>query len=248
VKERFAVAQEEKTALCIVAHADDIEFDGAGMLALWIREGWRVYYVICTDGSGGGPDDATDVSAAARQRVIEIRQQEQRAAAQILGVQDVIFLGYPDGELQPDLRLQRELVRLLRQYRPARVLFQSPDRTWTPTLIIQRYHPDHMAAGQAALSAVYPASQNPWAFPDLFEQGFKPHKVDEVYITNAPILNYIVDITEVMDLKMAALRAHVSQMGEQMVQMEQLLRSIDAETGQKYGYTYAEAYHRIDHR
>jgi LmbE family N-acetylglucosaminyl deacetylase len=240
--------EENKLALAIVAHADDIEFGAAGTSARWVRDGCDVYYVICTDGGSGGPDDATDVSPQARQRVVDVRKQEQRAAAAITGVKDVLFLDYIDGQLQASLELRRTLVRLIRQYRPARILCQSPDRSWTPALSMGRYHPDHRAAGQATLEAIYPAAQNPWDFPELFQEGFKPHKVSEIYIMGAPVSNHAVDITETIDVKMAALRAHASQIGEHIDELESRLRSWASETGKRYNMEYAEEFHLVQHR
>ncbi len=239
--------EQNKVAMVIVAHEDDAEFSCAGMAALWIRDGWDVYYVICADGGSGGPDDAIDVSHEARQKIVVIREEEQRNAGKVIGLKDVFFLGYPDGQLQPSLDLRRDLVRLLRQYKPSRVVCQSPDRSWTPNFIIQRYHHDHLAAGRATLEAIYPSSQNPWDFPELLEQEhLLPHKVSEIFISGAPTQNFAVDVTSTMDTKMAALRVHVSQMGEHMDEMEQWLRSIGAEIGKKYGYEYAEEFHRVE--
>lgn len=238
---------QNRVAMVVVAHADDAEFEGAGTAAAWVKDGWDVYYVICADGSGGGPDDALDVSHGARQKVVVMREHEQREAGRILGLKDVFFLGYPDGQLQPSQDLKRDLVRLFRQYKPARVICQSPDRSWTPTLIIQAYHSDHLAAGRAALEAVYPASQNPWDFPELLEQeGLLPHKVTEIFVTGAPTQNYAIDITATIDLKMAALQAHKSQMGEHITEWQEMLRTENAVTGKKYGYQYAEEFHHIE--
>jgi LmbE family N-acetylglucosaminyl deacetylase len=248
---RIAIVSEQeqnKVAMVIVAHPDDAEFACAGSVALWVREGWDVYFVICTDGGGGGSDDATDVGPAARQQVVETRQKEQREAGKVLGLKDVIFLGYPDGQLQPNADVRRSIVRLLRQYRPSRVVCQSPDMSWTPALIIQRYHPDHIAAGQATVAAIYPASQNPWDFPELFAEGLKPHKISEILITAAPTTNFAVDISSTIEQKMAALRAHVSQLGDHMDEIEKWLRPIMQEMGKKYGYTYAEEFHRVENR
>jgi LmbE family N-acetylglucosaminyl deacetylase len=233
--------------MVIVAHPDDAEFEGAGAAALWARAGWDVYYVICTDGSGGGPDEATDVSMAARQKVIDMRMQEQRDACAALGVKDVKFLGYPDGQLQPTLEVRRDIVRLLRQYRPSRVICQSPERTWEPSFIIQRYHPDHLAAGRAAIEAIYPASQNPWDFPELLEQEhLHPHKVSEIYITGAPTINFTLDISPVMDQKIEALRAHRSQLTQDFDRIEEFVRSWSAQIGKKFGAAYAEQFHRVE--
>jgi LmbE family N-acetylglucosaminyl deacetylase len=238
-----------KVAMVIVAHPDDAEFACAGTVALWAREGWDVSYVICTDGGSGGPDEATDVSAAQRNIVIETRKQEQRAACAVLGAQDVLFLGYPDGQLRPTLELRRDIVRLLRRYRPARVICQSPDRIWSPSYSLGRHHPDHLAAGQATLEAIYPASQNPWDFPELLAEGLLPHKVAEVYVAAPPVVNFHVDITTTMDQKLAALRAHASQISEEAyAKIEQWQRSMSATMGERYGVTYAEEYHLIKNR
>jgi LmbE family N-acetylglucosaminyl deacetylase len=244
----MSTQEQHKVAMIIMAHPDDMEFVGSGTAALWAREGWDVYLVICTDGSGGGPDEATDVGPEARQRTVDTRQQEQYAAARILGLKEVFFLGYPDGQLQPTLEVRRKIVSLLRRYRPTRVICQSPDRDWTPPMIIQAYHPDHMAAGQATLAAIYPASQNPWDFPELLEQGLKPHKVEEIYITAAPTQNYAVDISTTLDVKIAALQAHASQIGNFGAELDKMLRTFGAESGKKYGYDYAEEFHRIENR
>jgi len=241
--------EQPGVAMVIIAHADDAEFAAAGTVALWAREGWDVYYVVCTDGGSGGPDEATDVSSAARQRVIETRKKEQQAAAKVLGVKDVLFLGYPDGQLQPDLALRCNIVRLLRRYRPTRVIFQSPDRAWAPTLRVGAYHSDHMAAGQATLAAIYPASQNPWDFPELLEEeGLKPHKVSELYIMAAPVVNYGVDITTTIETKLEALRAHESQVGNHIADLEQRLRFFSTEAGKRHGYAFAEEFHRVENR
>jgi LmbE family N-acetylglucosaminyl deacetylase len=175
-----------------------------------------------------------------------MRKEEQRTAGKILGLKDVIFLDYPDGTIQPTLELRRDLVRVLRQYRPARVICQSPDRTWMPTLIVPGYHPDHLAVGRAALAAIYPASQNPWDFPELLDEGLMPHKVREIYIMGAPVQNYWVDISETIEVKMAALFEHKSQYVGNRERFEELVRGRSAELGQKHGVAYAEEFHRAE--
>ncbi len=237
--------EQKKVAMVIFAHPDDAEFACAGTVALWAREGWNVYYIVCTNGAGGGPDNATDVGPAAQQAIRETRMREQQAVGEILGLKEVIFLDYPDGLLQPSIELRRDLVRLLRHYQPTRVVCQSPDRTWTPTFNIRRHHPDHLAAGQAALAAIYPASQNPWDFPELLEEGLRPHKVSEIYISGAPVLNYFVDISATIDLKVAAIGAHASQHINNP-DMESRVRNFSAEQGKKYGVAYAEEFHRTE--
>jgi LmbE family N-acetylglucosaminyl deacetylase len=197
-----------------------------------------VYYVIVTDGSGGGPDntDTLDLGSEARQQVIVARQHEQRTASGLLGVEDVFFLGYPDGALQfqPMLEVRRDLVRLLRRYRPTRVICQSPDRTWEPGTPVWVNHADHLAAGKAAIEAIYTASQNRWEFPELLlDEGLEPHKVDEVYFLFAPVFNHFEVVTKTIEVKEAALRAHSSQFGgaEGIEDMVKLMLSWDRESG-----------------
>ncbi len=238
--------QQNKVAMVICAHADDAEFGCSGTIALWVKEGWDVYYVLCTDGSGGGPDEATDVGPEARAKVVETRKVEQRAAGKVLGLKDVVFLGYQDGQLQPTLDLRRDLVRLMRQYKPSRVVCQSPDRSWTPVMRIQGYHPDHLAAGRAALEAIYPASQNPWDFPELMAEGYKPHKVSEIYIFGAPTKNFAVDISSTIEIKIEALRAHVSQLSSHFEQIEGWIRSGAEDAGKRNGFAFAEEFHRTE--
>ncbi len=238
--------EQNKVAMVIIAHPDDAEFGCAGTVAIWAREGWDVYYVVCTDGAGGGPDDATDVGLEAQRKGTETRKREQLAAGEILGIKDVVFLDYPDGELEPTIELRRDLVRALRGYRPARVICPSPDRIWTPVLMIRRYHPDHLAVGVASLAAIYPATQNPWAFPELMDEGLPPHKVSEIYIMGAPVVNYAVDISATIQQKLAALRAHTSQIGNFADEMEQRILKSNAEQGAKYGMSYAEEFHRVE--
>jgi LmbE family N-acetylglucosaminyl deacetylase len=241
--------EQNKVAMVIVAHPDDAEFGAAGTVATWVRDGWDVYYVICTDATGGGPDDATDVGPTAKRRISEIRKREQRAAGVVLGLKDVFFLDYPDGQLYPTIELRRDLVRLLRKYRPSRVVCQSPERTWTPTLTIGRYHSDHLAAGQATLAAIYPMSQNPWDFPELLEEeGLLPHKISEVYISGAPNVNHFVDISDTIDIKIEALLCHASQFVGRMDELKDIVRTRSADLGTRYGVAYAEEFHRTENR
>lgn len=239
----MSTEQENKTALVIMAHPDDAEFGSAGTTLTWVQDGWDVHYVICTDASGGGLDEATDVGREARRAISEVRKQEQRAAGDILGLKEIVFLDYPDGLLEPSLELRRDLVRMLRTYRPSRVICPCPDRVWTPNYFIQRHHPDHLAVGQAALAAIYPASQNPWDFPELLEEGLFPHKVSEVYVTGAPVINHAVDITETFETKLKALQAHESQVSANWERLEEMMRKGAQKLGEQHGFTYAEEFH-----
>jgi LmbE family N-acetylglucosaminyl deacetylase len=234
--------QLEKIAMIIVAHPDDGEFGCAGTVAAWVNEGWEVHYLICSDGSGGGSDDEREVGLEARRRITAVRKKEQRDACDILGVKDLVFLDYPDGMLEPSIALRKDIVRQLRRYRPTRVIIQSPDRSWQPLMPIPRYHPDHMAAGQAAIAAIYPASQNPWDFPELLAEGLEPHRVREIYIMGAPFPNHAVDISETIDIKFEALKAHTSQHSDFSLTAQRVRGWLTA-SGQAYGYEFAEIYH-----
>lgn len=234
---------ENKVAMVIMAHPDDAEFSCAGTVAKWIQEGWSVYYVVCTEAGSGGPDEATDVGEEARRQISETRHAEQRAAGRVLGLKDVIFLDYRDGELQPTLEFRRDIVRLLRTYKPYRVICQSPERSWTPQMYIGAYHPDHRACGEGVISALYPASQNPWDFPELLAEGLKPHKVKELYVVGAPNLNHWVDISDTLERKIEALMEHASQFIGRSNEVAQRVREQRATIGQKYGVSYAEEFH-----
>ena len=238
--------ESRKVGMVIMAHPDDAEFGSAGTVARWVREGWKVYYVVCTDGGGGGPDDANDCELPARRELNKLRKREQRAAGQILGLADVFFLDHLDGQLENTIELRRDLVRLIRRYRPTRVICPSPDRVWEPDYSVRRHHPDHLACGQASLAALYPAAQNPWDFPELISQGLKPHRVREFYVTNAPVNNHAEDISDTIEVKIKALAAHVSQVGENIEELGKMLRENAAERGKPYKLKMAEVFHRVE--
>ena len=201
--------------LVVAAHPDDVDFGLAGTVATWTDAGIEVVYCIVTNGDAGGGDPSVS-----RADIPAIRQAEQIAAAKCVGVSDVRFLGYPDGRLEPSLGLRRDIARVIRQVRPDRLACQSPDRNY---LRIPASHPDHRAAGAAALDAVYPDARNPFAFPELAEQGLEAWVVREVWISGSPEPAHFVDITDTFDRKVAALRAHVSQTGH-MTNLEDMLR------------------------
>ncbi|HEX2280164.1 MAG TPA: PIG-L deacetylase family protein [Thermomicrobiales bacterium] len=232
----------EKRALVIMAHPDDAEFSCAGTVAKWVREGWEVHYLVVTDATGGGSDEATEVGAEARELIANTRKAEQREAGRILGLTGIEFLDYPDGVIEPTITLRHDIVRVIRRIRPSRVVCPSPDRRWDP-YTIGRYHPDHLAVGAAALAAVYPASQNPWDFPELLLEGLQPHKVSEVWVVGAPQNNHWVDVSDTVDLKIDALRAHHSQLGEHFDRVEENVRRWLGERGKQHGVCAAEEFH-----
>jgi LmbE family N-acetylglucosaminyl deacetylase len=238
-------ATERKVGMAIMAHPDDYEFGAAGTIAKWIREGWTFYYVICTDGGGGGGDDATDCGPAARRELNKLRKREQRAAGAVLGLEDIFFLDHIDGQLENTIELRRELVRLIRRYKPTRVLCPSPDRVWAPEYHVKRHHPDHLACGEAALAALYPAAQNPWDFPELLDQGLMPHQVSEFYVTGAPVVNHAEEIKDTIDIKIAALAEHKSQVGVRIDDLGKMLRDGARDRGKEHGMKMAEVFHKI---
>ena len=192
--------------LAVLAHPDDVDFGAAGSIRAWVEAGVEVSYCLITNGDAGGFDP--DVP---RSQIPAIRQAEQRAAGAVLGVTDIGFLGYRDGELAVSHGLRRDISRVIRQARPDRMLIQSPERNWGR---IQASHPDHLAAGEAAIQAVYPDARNPFAHASLLaDEGLEAWTVPEVWIMASPAPDFFVDITDQFPHKVAALRAHESQTG-----------------------------------
>jgi LmbE family N-acetylglucosaminyl deacetylase len=195
--------------LVILAHPDDPEFFCGGTLALWADEGRPIHYCLLTRGERGGDQADTDPALLARER-----EAEQRAAARVLGVRSVEFLNQPDGYLTPDLNLRKQLVRSIRQMRPDILVTCDPTNFFPGDRYIN--HPDHRAAGQVALDAVFPAAGSAMFFPELLaEEGLSPHKVQQVYVSLAQSPNLVVDVTGTMARKIAALREHRSQISDQ---------------------------------
>ena len=192
--------------LVVAAHPDDVDFGVAGTVAAWVKAGVEVSYCIVTDGDAGGSDRLMDRSMMAR-----IRREEQRAAASEVGVTDVVFLGHPDGRVAASLELRRDISRHIRAVRPNRVVCPSPERWWDR---LPASHPDHLAAGEATVCAVYPDSRNPFAHPELLAEGLEPFTVPEIWMMVSPEPNRVVDVTDTFPLKVAALRRHKSQVGE----------------------------------
>lgn len=226
----------------VAAHPDDVDFGAAGTVASWTKAGVDVAYCICTSGDAGGFD------ATPRERMRMLREDEQRAAAAAVGVSDVVFLGYPDGRLTPSLELRRDICREIRRFRPDRVLTQSPEIFWQR---IVASHPDHRAAGEATLAAVYPDARNPFAHPELLEdEGMEAWTVPELWLMASPIerINHFVDVTDTFDAKVAALRAHRSQTGH-MDGLEEMLRGwlgMVAKRGGLPDGRFAEAFQVVD--
>ncbi|REE98237.1 LmbE family N-acetylglucosaminyl deacetylase [Thermomonospora umbrina] len=215
-----------RRVLAVMAHPDDVDFGAAGTIALWTAQGVEVTYLMVTDGDAGGSDDGVS-----REEMAALRRDEQRAAAKAVGVTDVRFLGRPDGRLEAALDLRRDIARVIRQVRPDRVVTHSPERNYR---VIYPSHPDHRAVGAAALDAVYPDARNPYAFPELREEGLEAWTTSEVWLSGGPVVDHRVDVTEVFDRKVAALRAHVSQIA-QMDDLEGMLRGFLGAIAQEGG-------------
>ncbi len=223
--------------MVITAHPDDIEFVVAGTVAKWVQAGARVAYVLATSGDAGSHQPGMT-----REELARIREAEQRAAARVVGVDNVVFLGYHDGEVEPTLELRRDLVREIRRFKPDTVICSDPTRL----LIGDRYinHPDHRAVGQAALDAIAPAAAMPLVFSELREEGLEPHRVKSVLVASSAEPDTWIDISGTIDLKIEALRKHASQFPDGW-DPEELLREWGAENGSEVGVPYAEAYRRI---
>lgn len=197
-----------RIALAIAAHPDDADFGCAGTAHLWSQQGWEFYYLVCTDGSKGSNDPSLTPD-----RLVPMRRREQRAAAEVLGVKDVLFLdGYVDGELTYSRQLLGDVVRVIRQVRPYAVFTHEPSQIFHRNVFVN--HSDHRTAGLIAVDAVYPSARDRWNFPEQLDEGLEPHNVRELFIWGSDEPNFAVDISDVVDTKIQALLQHHSQFGE----------------------------------
>ena len=221
--------------LVIAAHPDDSEFGAAGTVAKWIREGRRAAYLVCTSGEKGTTDPALTPEA-----LIGIREAEQRAAARVLGVHEVVFLRQPDQGLEDTAEFRKSIARMIRSFRPDIVMTSDPYRRYI-------WHRDHRIIGQVVLDAVFPYARDRLAYPDLLAEGLMPHKVREIYFWGTEDINFRSDISETFDLMIAALRCHASQVrefnrGDPVEWLRQRCREMAA--GEAFGL--AEGFHRVE--
>jgi len=231
---------EIERILVVTAHPDDVDFGSAGSVARWTDAGIEVAYCICTNGEAGGFDESVPRSTMA-----EIRQAEQRAAAKVVGVTDVTFLGYPDGRLEATIELRRDISRVIRRVRPQRVVGQSPERNFAR---MYASHPDHLAAGEATMAAVYPDARNPFAHPELRDEGLEAWSVPEMYLATAGTPDVCVEITDTFERKLDALRCHASQMTD-LDGLDARIRGWNTENARAGGLpdgALAETYLRVD--
>ena len=223
-------------ALVVTPHPDDAEFGCAGTVARWVREGCEVAYVLCTDGGKGTANPEVTPQALA-----ETREREQRAACAVLGVKEVVCLGYPDGELEESRQFLREIVRQIRRFRPEVVFCPEFFRKGS-------WHRDHRVTGRVVVDACFPYARDYLHFPELWkEEGLAPHKVATVLMWGSEEPDTFLDITDTIEQKVQALLAHASQI-EPHWRAGERIREWARGHGEKAGVQYAEAFRRIDFR
>jgi LmbE family N-acetylglucosaminyl deacetylase len=221
--------------MVVTPHPDDAEYGVAGTVARWAREGKEIVYVVCTSGDKGTSDPSMKPEELAR-----IREQEQLAAAELLGVREVIFLRHADQSLEDTPEFRKEIVRLIRMYRPETVVTADPYRRYI-------WHRDHRITGQVTLDAVFPYARDRLSYPELLDEGLQPHAVREVFLWASEDLNYRSDITDTFDIKVAALRCHKSQIGQNPSrEVEKWLRQRHETMAEGEDFELAEAFHRVE--
>ncbi len=224
---------EKADVVVVTPHPDDAEFGVAGTVARWTKQGKQVVYVVCTNGNKG----TSDLNQKPEQ-LAEIRQGEQRAAAEVLGVREVIFLGNPDQGLEDTPEFRKQIVRMIRQYRPETVVTADPYRRYI-------WHRDHRIAGQVTIDAVFPYARDHLAYPELLEEDLQPHKVKEMLFWASENINYLSDITDTFELKLTALKCHESQVSSMKVSdLEDWLRKRCSDLAEGEDFDLAEAFHR----
>jgi LmbE family N-acetylglucosaminyl deacetylase len=228
---------EIERVLVVTAHPDDVDFGAGGTIASWTAKGISVSYYICTNGDQGGVDPSVT-----REEMRQIRQREQRAAGEVLGVSDINFLNYRDGWLEPTITLRKDIVRAIRTVRPQRMLIQSPERNWNR---LGASHPDHLAAGEAAIQAIYPDSGNRFAFEDLLhDEKLEPWEIKEAWVFMSEKTDHVVDITDTFEKKLAAIKSHLSQTAHND-ELDQRIRDWGLRNGEEAGLAagrYAESF------
>jgi LmbE family N-acetylglucosaminyl deacetylase len=227
---------EDVYLLVIAPHPDDSEFGMAGTVAGLTKEGKKVVYVICTNGDKGTSDRTIKPAD-----LVVIRHKEQQAAADVLGVSEVVFLDYPDQGIEETPEFRKELVRLIRKYKPEVVASCDPYRKYM-------WHRDHRLTGQVVADAVFPFSRDHLAYPDLLDQGYEPHKVKEMWFWGTDDVNHRVDITATFETKLKALRCHKSQVGDVPAEMEERLRGFAKQNAKDQPFELGEAFHRVEMR
>jgi len=221
--------------MVVTPHPDDAEYGVAGTVVRWVSQGKEIVYVVCTNGDKGTSD-----ASVKPEELAKTREEEQIAAANLLGVREVIFLRHPDQGLEDTPEFRKEIVRLIRMYRPETVVTADPYRRYI-------WHRDHRMTGQVTLDAIFPYARDIFSYPDLTKEGLDPHKVKEVLLWGTEDVNYRSDITETFDMKLSALRCHKSQVGHIPLQeLEERLRERHSSLAQGEEYELAEGFHRVE--
>ncbi len=230
------MTNDETYLMVVTPHPDDAEFGVAGTVARLTQEGKKVVYVVCTNGDKGTSDINMKPEA-----LVKIREQEQLAAAKLLGVSDVVFLRYPDQGLEDTHDFRKALVRVIRRYKPFAVVTADPYRKYM-------WHRDHRMAGTVTLDAVFPYSRDHLSYPELLDEGLEPHKVREMWFWASDEPNFRSDVTDTFDTKLAALGCHKSQVGDIPPEMRQRLKEWGKMQAEGEDFELAEAFHRIEMR
>ena len=221
--------------MVVTPHPDDAEYGVAGTVVRWVSQGKEIVYVVCTNGDKGTSD-----ASVKPEELAKTREEEQIAAANLLGVREVIFLRHPDQGLEDTPGFRKEIVRLIRMYRPETVVTADPYRRYI-------WHRDHRMTGQVTLDAIFPYARDIYSYPDLTKEGLDPHKVKEVLLWGTEDVNYRSDITKTFDVKLSALRCHKSQVGHIPLQeLEERLRERHSSLAQGEEYELAEGFHRVE--
>ena len=225
-----------KRAMSIHAHPDDQEFSVAGTLAKWAKAGCEIISVVITSGDSGSNDPSK--GAEYKTELAKLREGEQTAANNIIGVKETIFMRYPDGELEPTIALRKELTRLIRRHKPDVVLTGNPEAWFYGNEYIN--HPDHRAAAQAACEAVFPSAGSRLIFADLLTEGFEPHEVKRLYVHGTEKPDTWIDISETMEIKVESLQQHASQIP--VDEVGKWMRDWAKEDAKDKEFEYAESY------
>ncbi len=224
-----------EVVMVVIPHPDDAEINTAGTVAKWAEEGKRIIYVVTTNGDKGSSDPQADLQEIAR-----IREKEQLEASKLLGVEETVFMGYSDQCLEDTPDFRKELVRLIRKFRPQKVITVDPFRRYP-------WHRDHRITGQVLLDAVYPFARDNLSYPDLLKEGLEPHRVQEVFLWGPEDPNYVVDITSTFETKVKALSCHESQVGGGKIEkIKPWLKDRAEKEAEKEEFQLGEAFHRIN--
>lgn len=235
--ERHELITPLERVLVVISHPDDAEFGAGPTIAHLAAAGARVDYVVTTDGSKG-----TEDPEVTPEQLSSTRMGEQRAAADILGVTEIVHLGHPDGYLTPSLELRRDITRQIRRFRPDLVITQNPTRRLDHNPFIG--HPDHLATGEATLAAVYPAARDHLNFPELWrDEGLEPWKVRQVLLTGVEEPNLWIDVSATFETGLQAIMAHVSQV--KPTEVEERMRERARLVGEPQGIGLAQAFASI---